>query len=72
MPTLYTVSFDRMFGETDAGGKWVVRGYGFAPLAKADTKGKAVREARQLATPQDEIEVRNKDGSLSRSFSPQG
>lgn len=71
MATLYTVSFDKMFGKTDAGGKWVVRGYGFAPLAKESTKAKAVEAARREAGPGDEVEVRNKDGSLSRTFSPQ-
>lgn len=66
--TLYTISFDKMFGKTDAGGKWVVRGRGFAPEAKERTKKDAVKAARRLASSGDEIEVRNKDGSLSRSF----
>ena len=71
MPTLYTVSFDKMFGETDAGGKWVVRGKEFAPAAKENRKSDAVDKAREMAEGEDVVEVRNKDGSLNRRFNPQ-
>lgn len=68
MATLYTVSFDKMFGKTDAGGKWVIRGEGFAPLSKHSKKSAAVKAARRTASSGDKVEVRNKDGSLSKSF----
>lgn len=64
----YTVSFDRMFGRTDAGGKWVVRGTGFHPESKHKTKQAAVNAARRMANKGDTVEVRNKDGSLSRRY----